>query len=176
MSSSVSNVRFIDGDRQYFSRTIPDEMALELHRLLNLDFSKTSGDDKKRGNGYLENRLLSIRDQWPLCVDSYIALFKFYFRVARYVEAERIVWVAMAMIAERTGFAKNYRLLNASTIDWLVHESDQRHFLFCMKALGVIRLRRGKILLAKTVLSKLAELDPHDEIGGASYLYIVESF
>ncbi|WP_317929956.1 hypothetical protein [Halioxenophilus sp. WMMB6] len=174
--ADVSNVQFIGGERNYFSRKIPAELALELNRLLELDFAKNDGRSEVRGNQYLESRLLAIRDQWPGCVDPYIALFKFYFRVARYVEAERIVWSAMRMIAERNGFSHNYRRLKSCTIDWLSHDSDQRHFLFCLKALGVIRLRRGKVFLAKTVLSKLAELDPHDEIGGGNYLYIAESF
>lgn len=168
-------VAFIDGERNYFSRSVPPEMAVELNRLLSLDFSKSDSQAQNKGNLYLEERLLDIRNQWPASVDPYIALFKFYFRVARYHEAERIVWAAMSMLSGRNHFTRNYRRLKPCTIDWLAHDTDQRHFLFCMKALGVIRLRRGKVLLAKTVLTKLAELDPHDEIGGGSYLYIAES-
>lgn len=173
--ASAEKIQFIDGERHYFSRKIPPEMGVELNRLLNLDFSKSEKDSKVRGNSYLESRLLVIKDQWPACIDPYIALFKFYFRVARYQEGERIVWQAINMIAERNNFTHNYRLLKPCTIDWLAHDSEQRHFLFCLKALGVIRLRRGKVFMAKKVLSKLLELDPHDEIGGGNFLYIAES-
>ncbi len=175
MTASVSKISPISGERQYFSRNIPDELALELNRLLTVDFSKPDTHEHK-GNTYLEGRLLDILTAWSACVDPYIALFKFYFRVGRYVDSERIVWQLMNLLANRNTFTKNYRKLKSCTVDWLEYDSDQRHFLFCLKALGVIRLRRGKIFLAKKVLWKLLELDPNDEIGGGNFLEIAESF
>jgi len=189
-SASISSIH---GDRDYFSSSIPDELALELNQLLDLDFAKNSqsaknsksaskiqGDkntqaSEQRGNAYLEQRLLAILHQWPDCIDPYIALFKFYFRTAKYAAGERIVWSAITMLARRLSISCNYRLARPGQMDWLAQDSDQRHFLFCLKALGVIRLRREKLYLARKVLSKLLELDPHDEIGGGNFLYIVNS-
>ncbi|GAB2197326.1 hypothetical protein [Sessilibacter sp. MAH4] len=175
-NASPDKIKYIGGDRIYFSRKIPDDLALELNRLLDMDFSKSDQNSLVKGNLYLEERLLEIHEQWPGCVDPYMALFKFYFRVVRYQEAERMVWRLMTLLSDRNQFCKNYRLLKPCTTNWLLHDSDPRHFLFCLKALGVIRLRRGKVFLAKKVLSKLEELDPNDEIGGSNFLFIARSF
>ncbi len=82
----------------------------------------------------------------------------------------------MTLTSRRSGFNRNYRRLDPGGCDWLENNSDARHFLFCLKALGVIRLRRGKVAMAKKVLDKLIELDPHDEMGGGSYLTIANTF
>jgi Flp pilus assembly protein TadD len=51
-----------------------------------------------------------------------------------------------------------------------------RVYLFSLKALGVVRLRRGRVADAERVLTKLLELDPQDEIGGRNFLDIATSF
>jgi len=179
-NSSPHNVRQISGQQLFFSRDIPAALVSDLNQLLSEDSKRPSQagfsfTDLNPPNE-LEAGLIEIKANWPDYVDPYFALFKFYFRAAKYRKAEIIVWQAAKMLSQRKGFPLNYRLLKSDTTDWLENDSDQRHFLFCMKALGVIRLRRGKVFLAKKVLSKLIELDPHDEIGGGNFLDIAASF
>lgn len=170
-----NNVRQLNGERQFFSHSIPVALEMELNQLVSA-VSKRPGQE---GFGFTveqEVRLIEIKSQWSAFVDPYFALFKFYFRAAKYREAEVIVWEVARLVSQRRGFPTNYRLLTAETADWLKNDSDERHFLFCLKALGVIRLRRKKLFLAKKVLQKLSELDPYDEIGGGNFLQIAESF
>lgn len=181
----TATLHSIAGDRDYFSDAIPEALALELSRLLDMDFARSSpvlseqGDDlgceTRRGNPILEQQLLALIERWPDCIDPYIALFKFYFRTANYAEGEKTVWRAIDMLCRRLPVSSNYRLAHPGQIDWLAQGSDQRHYLFCLKALGVIRLRRERVRLAYVVLSKLAELDPFDEIGGGSFLSIARA-
>jgi tetratricopeptide (TPR) repeat protein len=172
-----TKVHFLSGERQFFSRRLPESLALELNRLLADQYQEGSRVPQAVGSiDPLEQRIRKLQQQWPQCVDPHIALFKLYFRTAQYAQAEKEVWLAMKLLSSRQKFKCNYRLLQVGDMDWLENDSDQRQFLFCLKALGVIRLRRGKILLAKTVLDKLAQLDPYDEIGGASYWQIALSF
>lgn len=160
------SLQLLNQNSRYFSSKLPPELELELNRL--------SYNDKSIAEG-LEAQLVDINSRWPEFVDTYIALFKYYFRTAQYRLAEVTVWQAMRLTSSRGGFRRNYRLLTPDSEDWLAGDSDQRHYLFCLKALGVIRLRRGRISLAKKVLAKLEELDPYDEIGGGNYLLIANS-
>lgn len=170
-----SNVRQLNGDRQFFSHAIPAGLVFELNQVATagINHSGVEGFDYSEAQ---EARLIKIKEAWSGYVDPYFALFKFYFRAAKYRQAEIIVWQAAKLLADRQGFSVNYRRLTQQTTDWLQNDTDQRHFLFCLKALGVIRLRRDKVFLAKKVLSKLSELDPFDEIGGGNFLQIAESF
>ena len=177
MEQASNKIHYLSGERQFFSQQLPAALSLELNQLLAEQFQDNGVSPLTvKDSNTLESRFRNMQQQWPQCVDPRIALFKLYFRTGRYPEAEREVWAAMSLLSGRQAFTRNYRLLRPEATDWLCNDSDQRQFLFCMKALGVIRLRRGKILLAKKVLGKLAELDPYDEIGGGSYWQIAQSF
>ncbi|MCG8314912.1 MAG: hypothetical protein MI976_17010 [Pseudomonadales bacterium] len=160
------SLQLLEQNSRYFSSKLPPELELELNRLTYNEKSIAEG---------LESQLVDINDRWPNYVDTYIALFKYYFRTAQYRQAEVTVWQAMKLTSNRGEFRRNYRVLSPDSQDWLAGDSDQRHYLFCLKALGVIRLRRGRVCLAKKVLTKLEELDPYDEIGGGNYLLIANS-
>ena len=138
------SVQLLNRNSQFFSAKLPVELEIELNNIVNEGVTI---------NTELEPRLLEIKQQWPHCIDSYIALFKFYFRRGRYKSAETMVWQAMKLTSGRAGFNRNYRMLSEGMMNWLENDSDQRHFLFCLKALGVIRLRQGKVELAKVALS-----------------------
>lgn len=175
VENSSASLSSIQGEQKYFSRSIPQALAIELNQLLTTD-SKRPGQEGFGFTGQMESRLVEIKNDWADFVDPYFALFKFYFRAGNYRQAEITVWQAAKLLSERQGFRLNYRLLKPETANWLKNDTDHRHFLFCLKALGVIRLRRQKVFLAKKVLTKLSELDPYDEIGGGNFLQIAESF
>ncbi len=161
----MENIALIDGQQRYFSDNLPAELGLILYQAS----LKTEPAEK-------EALLLTALYQWPDALDTYIALYKFYFRTARYEEAERQVWKTLKRSASLGGFRWNYRLLQPDTAPWLEDQSVARLYLFSLKALGVIRLRRGRVRLAHRVLSKLLDLDQNDEIGGSNFLGIAERF
>lgn len=122
-----------------------------------------------------EALLLEAKQAWPHYLDTHIALYKFYFRMGDYQAAERGAIGALKEAAKQGGFNRNYRLLTPGTADWLGDHSIARLYLFTLKALGVIRLRRQRVFHAYQVLKKLMELDPYDEIGGSNFYAISEN-
>jgi tetratricopeptide (TPR) repeat protein len=164
-SSSDSELTCIDGKPRFFSDHTPDSLAL---LLLTADKARTT---EQRGE-----LLRQAVNDWPSELDGHIALYKHYFRTAQYREAEKAVWQTLQEAARQGGFTRNYRKLTSDSADWLNDKSVSRLYLFSLKALGVIRLRRGRIRLAEQVLSKLLELDPQDEIGGSNFLDIARDF
>lgn len=161
----MDNIALIDGQQRYFSDKLPDELGLILYQ------ASTKTDPLEK-----EQLLLTALERWPESLDTYIALYKLYFRTARYEEAERQVWRTLKTSARLGGFRWNYRLLKADTAPWLEDQTVARLYLFSLKALGVIRLRRGRVILAHRVLSKLLELDINDEIGGSNFHGIAVRF
>jgi len=161
----MGEVLLFADDRQYFSDNSPAPLRYVLMNALQAPELHT-----------MENLLLQAREKWPNYADAHIALYKFYFVNKRYAEAERAVWNALRIAADEAGFTRNYRRLTPASSNWEIRHGPVRLYLFSLKALGVIRLRRAKVKLAKTVLQKLLELDPVDEIGGGAFLSIARSF
>ena len=174
----LGHVRPLLGERPFFSQHLPADLQIALDSLVAAFYQNRQPINAASPivNADLEQRIRQIKQNWPDCIDPRIALFKLYFRVGNYSQAEREVWGAIGCLCVRLGIRKNYRLLRPDQLPWLENDSAQRHLLFCLKALGVIRLRQGKVVMAKSVLTQLQALDPHNEIGGASYLQIAESF
>ncbi len=160
----MNNIALLKGDTCYFSDNTPRPVLIALNEIT----SDLSAESK-------EKKLLALISDWPNQLDIHIALYKLYFRTGRYTEAERQVWKTLNEAARQAGFSSRYNQLKPDTADWLGDHSIARLYLFSLKALGVIRLRRNKIKPAISVLSKLLELDPQDEIGGRNFLDIAES-
>ena len=161
----MENIIPIDDQPAFFSDYTPPDLAKRL------------GVANAAPNEEMKEALLrGAVAAWPSGLDAHIALYKFYFRTARYRDAEKAVWAALREAARQGGFTRNYRVLTPADADWLEDHAVSRLFLFSLKALGVIRLRRGRIALAKRVLEKLLALDPHDEIGGGAFLSTTEGF
>lgn len=161
----MQNVVPLREQRAFFSRTTP----VALQQILDSALVETRTDIK-------ESTLLQARMVWPEEPDTHISLYKFYFVSGEYNKAEAAVWYAMKMAAQMLGISKNYRRLTGSSADWSKRAGPERLYLFSLKALGVCRLRRGRVLAAHTVLHRLSLLDPNDEIGGHAFLGIAASF
>ena len=161
----MADVLLFSAQRSFFSDTTPPA----LRHILN---AAVCAEDPR----IVEALLLRARREWPEEPDVHISLYKFYFVANRYERAESAVWTALKMAAAEMGIDRNYRRLSPQSADWSLCNGPERLYLFSLKALGVIRLRRGRVAQARAVLQKLLELDPHDEIGGGSYLYIAQSF
>ncbi len=161
----MNNIALFEGKQRYFSDNLPDELGLVLYQ------ASGSKDPLEK------ERLLKLAlERWPTALDTYIALYKLYFRTARYREAEQQVWRTLHESSRQGGFTRNYRRLTRDSAAWLEDQAVSRLYLFSLKALGVIRLRRGRVRLAHQVLSKLLELDPLDEIGGGNFHAIACKF
>ncbi|WP_432695100.1 hypothetical protein ACQUQP_11120 [Marinobacterium sp. YM272] len=161
----MENIALIDGQQRFFSDNLPAELGLLLYQ--------ASG---KADPAEKEALLLAALKRWPEALDTHVALYKLYFRTARYEDAERQVWRTLKTSARIGGFRWNYRLLEPETAAWLEDQTVARLYLFSLKALGVVRLRRGRVVLAHRVLSKLLQLDVNDEIGGSNFLAIAQRF
>lgn len=155
----MDNIALLGGKPRYFSDNLPDALGVLLYQ------AASQSEPEVR-----EKLLQDALGYCPDALDVHIALYKLYFRTARYREAECQVWRTLFEAARQGGFDRNYRRLHRNSAPWLEDHSVARLYLFSLKALGVIRLRRGRVQLAHRVLSKLLELDPNDEIGGGHFL------
>jgi hypothetical protein len=82
-------------------------------------------------------------------------------------DAERVARLALEMCAQVGGFAANWTDLTASSADWTKFSGAERVYLYTLKALVFIRLRRGDLAEAQLLLDKLRELDPQDLVGSS---------
>lgn len=100
----------------------------------------------------------------PKVLPVYYALYKFYFNQKKLTEAERVARVGLDAAARAGGFPADWSCLTASTTDWAA-AGPARFFLFTMKALAFIELRRHSRADALRILDKMAEIDPTDQVG-----------
>ncbi|MFT3931127.1 MAG: hypothetical protein QM709_12615 [Spongiibacteraceae bacterium] len=160
----MAEVVLFDSGRDFFSAHAPQPLRFLLH-------SATLSENATQ----TEALLIEARSRFPGEPDAHIALYKFYFVLGRYIEAERTVWRSINEAAKSAKITRNYRRLSTQTADWKNREGPTRWYLFNLKALGVVRLRRERAHEAQRVLQKLLELDPFDEIGGGAFLQIARA-
>ena len=103
----------------------------------------------------------------PSCLPVYFALYKFYFYKSRLADAERVALAALDAAASQAGIPADWRQLTPQSADWADTCGPQHFYLFSLKALAFIRLRRGRADETRALLAKLAELDPRDTVGGS---------
>ncbi len=65
--------------------------------------------------------------------------------------------------------------MNAASTDWTCIDAPVRLYLYSLKALGFIRLRKGDSVGANEVLDTLARLDPDDLLGGSVIMTLAAS-
>lgn len=114
-----------------------------------------------------ETLLLEAHAFDPSCLPVYFALYKFYFYKSRLADAERIALAALDAAASQARIPADWRQLTAQSADWTDTRGPQHFYLFSLKALAFIRLRRGRVDAARVLLAKLADLDPRDTVGGS---------
>ncbi|HUW36617.1 MAG TPA: hypothetical protein VMV91_04735 [Rhodocyclaceae bacterium] len=109
--------------------------------------------------------LWSAQAMYPRCLPVYFALYKFYFYRGRLPDAERAVRLALYAAASQGGFAAEWSRATPATTDWSDTRGPQHFYLFSLKALAFICLRRGRRADCVAILEKLAEIDPSDSVG-----------
>ena len=156
----MSSVAFIE-ERVLFSPNIP----IEVNNLLQAAVAASSVDQNKAEILFLQAQALDSH-----CLQTYFALYKFYFFQKRLDDAQRIVLAGLEESAKQGGFPSDYRLLVQSGKKWNLYANESTFFyLYTLKALAFIKLRLGFNLDAQLVLSHLKQLDPED-LSGASVI------
>jgi hypothetical protein len=156
----MSSGAFIE-ERVTFSPNIPTEV----NNLLQAAVAASSVDQSKAEILFLQAQTLDSH-----CLQTYFALYKFYFFQKRLVDAERIVLAGLEEAAKQGGFPNDYRQLVGNQKKWNLYANDSTLFyLYTLKALAFIKLRLGFTLDAQLVLSHLQQLDPED-LSGASVI------
>jgi hypothetical protein len=156
----MSSGAFIE-ERVTFSPNIPTEV----NNLLQAAVAASSVDQAEAETLFLQAQTLDSH-----CLQTYFALYKFYFFQKRLIDAERIVLAGLEEAAKQGGFPSDYRRLVGNLQKWNLYANDSTLFyLYTLKALAFIKLRLGFTLDAQIVLSHLQQLDPED-LSGASVI------
>lgn len=103
----------------------------------------------------------------PNALPVYFSLYKFYFYQRDLDNAELAARMALLAAAMQGGFNADWRGLQAGSAEWADHAAPAHFYLFTLKALAFIRLRRGDADESSSILAKLAELDPRDAVGAS---------
>lgn len=156
----MASVAFVE-ERVMFSPNMP----AEVNRLLQAAVAASSVDQSRAEALFLQAQKLDSR-----CLQTYFALYKFYFFQKRLVDAERIVIAGLEESARQGGFPSDYRRLANNRQKWDLYANEITLFyLYTLKALAFIKLRQGHTINAQLVLSHLQQLDP-DDLSGASVI------
>ncbi|MFZ2170265.1 MAG: hypothetical protein WAW61_11585 [Methylococcaceae bacterium] len=156
----MSSVAFIE-ERVLFSPNIPTEV----NNLLQAAVAASSVDQSRAEDLFLQAQILDSH-----CLQTYFALYKFYFFQKRLVDAERIVLAGLDESAKQGGFPNDYHRLVQNPRQWNLYANESTLFyLYTLKALAFIKLRQGYNVDAHLILSHLQQLDPED-LSGASVI------
>jgi hypothetical protein len=144
-----------------FSPDIP----VEVNNLLQAAVAASPVDQSRAEILFLQAQELDSH-----CLQTYFALYKFYFFQKRLVDAERIVLAGLEESAKQGGFPNDYQQLAGNLQQWNLYANEcSLFYLYTLKALAFIRLRLGLTLDAQLILSTLQQLDPKD-LSGASVI------
>jgi tetratricopeptide (TPR) repeat protein len=114
-----------------------------------------------------ESLLWQAHRQAPDALPVYFSLYKYYFYKGNLEQAEQAAHMALLAAARLGGFDADWRQLGAGAGEWTDHATPAHFYLFSLKALAFIRLRRGDADESAAILVKLAELDPGDSVGAS---------
>lgn len=118
-------------------------------------------DDRDAAGRWLEQAATADPDALAV----YFARYKFHFYRNQLAEAEAAAREGLAAAATQGGFPADWRCLTAQSAVWSPAAGPMRFYLFSLKALAFIRLRRGDAEESLALLAKLAEIDPNDQVG-----------
>jgi len=114
-----------------------------------------------------EDLLWQAHHQAPNALPVYFSLYKYYLYKGNLEQAELAARMALVAAAMQGGFDSVWQNLEADSCDWGDHASPAHFYLFSLKALAFIRLRRGDSDESAAILAKLAALDPADSVGAS---------
>ena len=127
-------------------------------------------DDKDRSEGLLRQAF----DLDPEVLDTYVVFYKFYFYHRLLSEADQWIQLALDKSASQGGFERDWNKLTINDAKWDDVEGPERIFLYSMKAMAFIGMKRGDFNTPGVVLAQLAALDPGDQVGWSVVLQMFE--
>ncbi len=160
---SLASVNVMD-ERVLFARDIKPEVNALLQSAV------AAANDFERAR----ELLYQARALDPEQLEVYVALYKFLFYRGHLDEAEGVARDALAMAAQRGGFAAEPQQLTDSW-QWDGEEGPRRLYLYSLKALAFIRLRQGEHDQGRELLALLQQLDPLDRVGGSVIAQLAEA-
>lgn len=154
----MNSVTFIE-ERVLFSPNIP----FEVNSLLQAAVAASSVDQSQAETLFLQAQAMDTH-----CLQTYFALYKFYFFQNRLVDAERMVLAGLEESALQGGFPNDYRKLAENRQKWNLYANESSLFyLYTLKALAFIKLRLRLSADAHAVLLYMQQLDPEDRSGAS---------
>lgn len=154
----------VPGEGVMFGRDIPGPIDSLLQQAVS------AYEDTERAESLLDQAYRLDPDQ----LEVYIARYKFYFYKLRLEEAEAVAREALQRAADQGGFDPDWARLTSTSANWSAGEGPERIYLYTLKALGFIRLRRMDFAGGEAILDKLAQLDPEDQVGGSVLIQLAE--
>lgn len=153
-------------ERVLFSPHMPPQV----NALLQAAVAASSANQTQAEQLFLQAQALDSQ-----CLQTYFALYKFYFYQKRLVDAERIVLAGLEEAARQAGFPNDHQLLVKDLHKWDMYADENALFyLYTLKALAFIRLRRGLSDEATLILSHLQQLDPQDLSGSSVIMQLAK--
>lgn len=147
------------GERITFSPNMPPEV----NQLLQSAVIASSVDQKRAETLFIQAQTMDRH-----CLQTYFALYKFYFYQKRLPEAERIALSGLEESARQGGFPSDYRRLAREPKKWNLYANEiSLFYLYTLKALAFIKSRQGLLVEGQLILSQLQQLDPKDLSGGS---------
>ncbi|MGR8980069.1 MAG: hypothetical protein ACU84H_08275 [Gammaproteobacteria bacterium] len=110
------------------------------------------------------------------CLQTYFALYKFYFYQGRLKEAEREAIAALEEASRQGNFPCDCRRLARQPTQWDMYAGEiSLFYLYTLKALAFIKLRRGHDAEARVILALMPVLDPEDRCGASVIMALAEA-
>ncbi|UZR27275.1 hypothetical protein [Methylococcus mesophilus] len=146
-----------DPMRSFYAGEVPAQVGGLLEQAMS------AYADTEQAEAYLRQ----AHAEAPEALSVYFSMYKFYFYKGRLADAERVVRMALEAAALQGGFPNDIEALTPGTVDWQRYDAPQHFYLFSLKALAFIRLRRGEREDCERLLAKLGELDRNDSVGAS---------
>jgi hypothetical protein len=154
-------------ERVLFSPYIPDDV----NQLLQAAVVANHVDRERAEQLFKQAQQLD-----DTCLQTHFALYKFYFYQGRLQEAEREVLAGLQAAALQGDFPGDYMQLAESKGKWDMYASEITLFyLYTLKALAFIKLRRQQEAEADSILMLLRELDPEDRSGASVIMQLAQA-
>lgn len=100
----------------------------------------------------------------PDCLAVYYLLYKFHAQQRQFELAASAAFKGLARAAAQAGLPEDWRAALPASVDFS-QVGPARFWLFTLKALAFIHLRRGQIDEAQAFLARIAEVDPAQSVG-----------
>ena len=100
----------------------------------------------------------------PQSLPPYYLLYKFHASQGELGEAHEVACKALAVAARQASIDRDWRAVQPGDADFTT-PGPARFWLFTLKALAFISVRRGERDVALALVGKLSTLDPADRIG-----------